>query len=87
MSLGLDADNSRTALKTLSPSFAQIFGKAHKDEARGMGARGSPALAGIGPLEVFWDDRRLRFPRARGDRPSTSAETLLGFWVPPRSRG
>ncbi|MEY6432160.1 CRISPR-associated endonuclease Cas3'' [Thioalkalicoccus limnaeus] len=26
MSLGLDADSSRTALETLSPSFAQIFG-------------------------------------------------------------
>ena len=48
---------------------------------------GSPAHAGIVPARTTRGSRRWRFPRARGDRPSTSKVGALPGAVPPRTRG
>ena len=48
---------------------------------------GSPAPAGIDPLEVMIANADLWFPRTRGDRPELALVDDAGPKVPPHPRG
>ena len=48
---------------------------------------GSPAHAGIGPRHMKLKIKKLRFPRACGDRPAWAETPVVTYLVPPRMRG
>ncbi len=52
-----------------------------------LSAEGSPACAGIDPMQIRALDDMARLPRVRGDRPLCSLLLLVCRLAPPRARG
>jgi len=62
-------------------------GSARRARVHAQGARGFPALAGIGRIRAGRRARMARLPRARGDRPWIDGRNPGSRWASPRSRG
>ena len=62
-------------------------GCARRGPLPGLPREGSPAHAGMRPVDTGKALRTVRFPRARGDAPGAFPPLLPPSWVPPRTRG